>query len=329
VRNASVRFDPHTYAPTYQLDVGSPGQSLAFPLARAMHLDLRVIERAEALLSEQERDYERALAELALERTRTTKERDVLANERAHLRTLEDGARKRGEALERERRELAQRAEAQLAAALRGFSAELERRAADRGERSRGPRVTRGQSELLGRTIDEMRSGLGISRTAPAVPDRSQPTPAPIAVGDRVRVLSLDTEGVVVEDFGSDLMLQLGALRMTVPKNDVSRSGPAVSRRAERSERESGSAKLAAATGARTELDVRGKRFVEAQPVVEQWIDESMLAGASPLRLIHGKGTGLLGRGLQEYLRAQPHVRDVRFGTAEEGGSGVTVFELS
>jgi DNA mismatch repair protein MutS2 len=327
VRNASVRFDPHTYAPTYQLDVGSPGQSLAFPLARAMHLDLRVIERAEALLSAQERDYERALEELALERTRTTKEREVLAGERVQLRTLEDAARKRGEALERERRELAQRAEAQLAQALRGFSAELERRAADRGDRSRAPRITRGQSELLGRTIDEMRSGLGISRTAPAVPN--QPAPAAIAVGDRVRVLSLDTEGVVVEDFGNDVMVQLGALRMTVPKSDLSRRGGAAPQRVERVERESGSAKLAAATGARTELDVRGKRFVEAEPVVEQWIDASMLAGASPLRLIHGKGTGLLGRGLQQYLRAHPHVKDVRFGTAEEGGSGVTVFELS
>jgi DNA mismatch repair protein MutS2 len=328
VRNASVRFDPHTYAPTYQLDIGSPGQSLAFPLARAMHLDLRVIDRAEALLSAQERDYERALEELALERTRTTKEREVLAGERVQLRTLEDAARKRGEALERERRELAQRAEAQLAQALRGFSAELERRARDSGDRSRAPRITRGQSELLGRTIDEMRSGLGISRTAPpAAPN--QPAPAAIAVGDRVRVLSLDTEGVVVEDFGTDVMLQMGALRMTVPKSDLRRSGSATPRRVERNEREGGSAKLAAATGARTELDVRGKRFVEAEPVVEQWIDASMLAGASPLRLIHGKGTGLLGRGLQQYLRAHPHVKDVRFGTAEEGGSGVTVFELS
>lgn len=320
VRNASVRFDPQTYAPTYQLDLGSPGQSLAFPLARAMHLDLRVIERAEALLSEQERDYERALAELALERTRTTKEREGLNSERLRLRTLEDGARKRADALERERRDLALRAEAQLAAALRGFSAELERRAAERGDRSRGARVTRGQSELLGRTIDEMRSGLGISRSAPTTPERSpqEQAPAPIAVGDRVRVLSLDTEGVVVENFGNDVMVQLGALRMTVPKSDLKRSGPAAPQRAAH---DGGSAKLAAATGARTELDVRGKRFVEAEPVVEQWIDASLLAGASPLRLIHGKGTGLLGRGLQQYLRAHPNVRDVRFGNAEEGAA--------
>jgi len=327
VRNASVRFDPQTYAPTYQLDPGSPGQSLAFPLARAMHLDLRVIERAEALLSEQERDYERALAELALERTRTTKEREDLGRERGHLRTLEDGLRKRGDALERERRLLAQRAEAQLAAALRGFSAELERRAAERGDRTRAGRVTRGQSELLGRTIDEIRAGLGIDRSAPVVAEKKA-APA-IAVGDRVRVLSLDTEGVVVEDFGNDVMLQLGALRMTVPKTDLSRREAAVPPRPEPREHNAGSSKLAAATTARTELDVRGKRFVEAEPVVEQWIDASMLAGNSPLRLIHGKGTGLLGRGLQQYLRAHPHVRDVRFGTAEEGGSGVTVFELS
>ena len=329
VRNASVRFDPTTYAPTYQLDLGSPGQSLAFPLARAMHLDPAVIGRAEALLSAQERDYERALAELALERTRTTSEREGVLNERAHVRALEDGLRKRIDALERERRDLAQRAEAQLAAALRTFSAELEKRAAARGDRPRGPRVTRGQSELLGRTIDDIRANLGIDRSAAAVAAPGPQAPAPIAVGDRVRVISMDTEGIVVEDFGNDAMIQLGSFKMSVPKKDLQRRASAAKPRAQSAERDSGSARLAAATSVRSELDVRGKRFVEAEPVVEQWIDESMLAGATPLRLIHGKGTGLLGRGLQQYLRAHPHVKDVRFGNAEEGGSGVTVFELS
>jgi len=80
---------------------------------------------------------------------------------------------------------------------LRGFAAELERRAVARGDRTRGPRVTRGQSDLLNRTIDEIRSNLGIDRAAAAEPER--PAPAPIAVGDRVRVLSLDTEGMVVK----------------------------------------------------------------------------------------------------------------------------------
>ncbi len=73
---------------------------------------------------------------------------------------------------------------------------------------------------------------------------------------------------------------------------------------------------------------MRGQRYVEAEPKVDQWIDQAVLNGYSPLRLVHGKGTGLLGRGLQEYLRAHPSVTGVRYGNAEEGGSGVTVFEL-
>lgn len=323
VRNASVRFDPETYAPTFQLDVGSPGQSLAFALARTMRLDPDVIARAEALLSEQERDYERALAELAGERTRATAEREALERERVQLRILEDQARKRAEALERERRDIAAGGEIRLQAALRQFTAELERRAAAGAERR--PRVTRGQSELLARTIEDLRAGLGIDPARAREPRGA----APLAVGDRAVVLALESEGVVVDDLGDEAVVQLGSLRMTVPKSGLRRKGgPPRAERAERTGEASGSARLSAATSARTELDVRGKRYVEAEPLVDRWIDASLLAGASPLRLIHGKGTGLLGRGLQQYLRSHPSVHGVRYGGPEEGGSGVTVFEL-
>jgi DNA mismatch repair protein MutS2 len=86
---------------------------------------------------------------------------------------------------------------------------------------------------------------------------------------------------------------------------------------------------LDAAGTARPELDVRGKRFVEAEPVVEKWLDEAQMLGTGSLRLIHGKGTGLLGRGLQEYLRGHAAVKTVRYGNADEGGSGVSIVELA
>jgi DNA mismatch repair protein MutS2 len=75
-------------------------------------------------------------------------------------------------------------------------------------------------------------------------------------------------------------------------------------------------------------LDVRGKRYAEAEPLVERWIDDGLLAGNSSLRLIHGKGTGMLGRGLQEYLRAHAGVKSLRYGNEEEGSTGVTMIEL-
>ncbi len=352
VANASVRFDPDTYEPTYQLDIGSPGQSLAFALARRMRLDPHVVARAEALLSTQERDYERALAEVAEERIRATREREQLERERQHLRSLEDNARRRAETLERERRELAKRADAQLAEALRGFSAELERRAAESGERAaRAPRVTSGQAELLARTLDQMHRDLGLD-----VLPRSNAegdTPAPIAAGDRVHVTSWAQDGTVLEDLGDNVLVQIGAMRMTAAKSDVVRRGVAL-RQAQGDGRrgrgnqsggalrqaqgdnalgqaqgdDGGAAAFEAATTAQTEIDVRGKRFVEAEPIVDRWIDDAVMLGHSPLRLIHGKGTGLLGKGLQQYLKAHPFVQNVRYGHADEGGGGVTVFEL-
>ena len=343
VANASVRFDPDTYEPTYQLDVGSPGQSLAFALARRMRLNPHVVARAEALLSTQERDYERALAEVAEERIRATREREQLDRERQHLRSLEDNARRRGESLERERRELAKRADAQLADALRGFSAELERRAAESGDRApRAARVTSGQADLLARTLDQMHRDLGLDARPRANPDDE--APQPIAVGDRVHVSSWDQDGTVLEDLGDNVLVQIGAMRMTAAKSDVVRRSGAL-RQAQGDARggrgnkgggalrqaqgdSDGAAALEAASTAQTEIDVRGKRFVEAEPIVERWIDDAVMLGHSPLRLIHGKGTGLLGKGLQQYLKAHPFVQNVRYGHADEGGGGVTVFEL-
>ena len=325
VVNASVRFDPDTYEPTYQLDVGAPGQSLAFALARRMHIDPGVVARAETLLGSQERDYDRALAEATEERIRAGREREQLERERAHLRTLEDNARRRGEALERERRDLAKSADARFAEALRHFTAELERRAAERGDRgARPPKVTQGQADLLARTLDDMHRELGLE-TRPQRP-REDETPTPITAGDRVHVTSWEQDGTVLEDLGESALVQIGAMRMTVPKSDLRRrGGPTLAREKPSA---AGTPTLEAASTAQTEIDVRGKRFVEAEPVVDRWIDGAMMLGHSPLRLIHGKGTGLLGRGLQEYLKAHPFVQNVRYGNADEGGGGVTVFEL-
>jgi DNA mismatch repair protein MutS2 len=325
VANASVRFDPETYEPTYQLDVGAPGQSLAFALARRMRLDREVVVRAEALLSSQERDYERALADVAEQRIRATREREQLERERLHLRSLEDNARRRAETLERERRELAKRADAELADTLRKFTAELERRAAERTERgARAPRVTPGQADLLARTLDQMHRELGLEER-PQRP-RDGETPQPVAAGDRVHVASWDQDGTLLEDLGDSALVQIGAMRLTVPKSELRRrGGPALKRDKPAA---STSPTLEAASTAQTQIDVRGKRFVDAEPLVDRWIDDAIMLGHSPLRLIHGKGTGLLGKGLQEYLKAHPFVQNVRYGHADEGGGGVTVFEL-
>ncbi|HEX5273853.1 MAG TPA: Smr/MutS family protein [Candidatus Rubrimentiphilum sp.] len=316
VTNASVRFDPQTFAPTFHLDIGTPGQSLAFALARSIGIDRELIENAEALLTSRDRDYERALGQLADLNANLQREREALQRDRDHVGTLQENLRSRAETLERERRSFAQNADTRLRETLRDFAAKLASHAAQRT----AAKVTRGQAELLQRTLDELHRDLGMS--SDESPGGSAPSRA-FAQGDPVRVLSLSQDGSVVADDGENVLIAVGPMKMMVSRNDLrpiaaaKRPGPS-----------QGEARLEAAGRTTAELDVRGKRFVEAEPLVDRWIDEAVLAGNSPLRLIHGKGTGLLGRGLQEYLRAHPQVANVRYGGEDEGGGGVTIFEL-
>jgi len=319
VINASVRFDPLTFKPTFALDTGAPGQSLAFPLARSLGIDSEIVERAQRLLDSRERDYESALAELSMRTAELQQERDRLAEERAatlrELSALEsDRAR-----LDAERRAFGERAEERMQQALREFVRELERRAAER-EAAR-PKVSASQAALLARTIDAVHRDLGI-----VTPEPSKPADAgTFARDDAVRILSLRQDASVVEDYGDSLLVAVGPMKTVVKKNDVERRTPAPAK----PQRGGSPARLDAASRSRGELDVRGKRFVEAEPLVERWIDEAVLAGSTPLRLIHGKGTGMLGRGLQEYLRSNPAVKSVRYGNEDEGSSGVTIVELA
>jgi DNA mismatch repair protein MutS2 len=198
--------------------------------------------------------------------------------------------------------------------------------------------VTQGQADLLARTLDQMHRELGLE----ARPERLREgeTARAVGVGDRVHVTSWGQDGTVIEDLGENALVQIGSMRMTVPKGELRfRSSSAVGRdertgaprqaRGDTGARgNGGEATLEAASTAQTQIDVRGKRFVDAAPLVDSWIDDAFMLGHSPLRLIHGKGTGLLGRGLQEHLKAHPLVQGVRYGHADEGGGGVTVFEL-
>lgn len=335
VANASVRFDPKTFAPTYQLDVGAPGQSLAFPLAQALGISEDIVERAQALLDSRERDYESALAELSLRAAEMQSERDALAAENAAAARERATLHGQREQLDAQRQAFIERAEERMAQGLRDFSAELQRRAdANRATRAR---VTQAQSELLSRTIVEMRRDLGITDAQRA----AQADDGTFRAGDPVRILSLRQDGSVVEDYGDTLLVAIGPMKTVVPKTDVERrsrnaaekSDARMQRRARANAGQGGDpegdAKLEAAARTMAELDVRGKRYVEAEPLVDRWVDEALLAGSGQLRLIHGKGTGMLGRGLQEFLRAHPGVKSIRYGREDEGSGGVTIIDLA
>jgi len=207
VANASVRFDPKTFAPTFELDVGTPGQSLAFPLATRLGIDPQIVERAAALLERRELDYEAALAELALRSSELRESREGVERERAAAsRQLESLHRERNE-LDEERRRFSMRAEERLAQTLRDFVREQQQR-----------RPSRSQAASLAQTLETMRLELGIRRD-----DETAESADAYSAGDRVRVLSLNQEGVVTEDWDERLLVSIGSMKVMVEKSDVRR----------------------------------------------------------------------------------------------------------
>jgi len=324
VANASVRFDPSTFAPTFELDVGMPGQSLAFPLATRLGIDPAIVDRAAALLESRERDYESALAELSVRSGELRDERARLHEERRDTsRELERVRRERSD-LDEERRRFGARAEERLQQGLRDFVRDLQRRADEAAAdavRRRKVRVSHAQTARLAETLEAIRRDLGIRPGA----GTEEPESRTYAPGDHVRVLSLNQSATVAEDWGERLLVSIGSMKLAVEKTDVRSERASVTRSRRGASAET---RLSAAERAAVALDVRGKRYAEAEPLVERWIDDAMLAGSSELRLIHGKGTGMLGRGLQEYLRTHPAVKSLRYGNEEEGSNGVTMIEL-
>lgn len=322
IANASVRFDPQNFTPSFELDLGAPGQSLAFPLATRMGIDDAIVTRAASLLEVRERDYETALAELATRNAELRDERIALQRERRSAETETAALRERERELAEERRRLAAGAEERLQQGLRDFVRELQRRSeANEATRSRRARVTPGQSALLRETIAAVRNDLGITRQ-----EERQGAPQSFTPGDRVRIVSLDQPATVAEDWDDRLLVSVGSMKMMVDRSDVRPENAAPKR--QRGEGARADARVNAAVRTSESLDVRGKRYSEAEPLVERWIDDALLGGNSSLRLIHGKGTGMLGRGLQEYLGSHPAVASLRYGNEEEGSHGVTIIEL-
>jgi DNA mismatch repair protein MutS2 len=250
-------------------------------------------------------------------------ERDTLITERQAAQRERGALAHEKDTFEAERRAFAERADEAMAKSLRDFTTELARRA--EANESKRPKVTASQSALLSRNAEALRRSLGVEKeTADEGPSGA------FATHDPVRVLSMRANGEVVEDYGDTVLVTIGPMKMVVQKSDLQRNAKAAraTRKQERASDSGRGAKMEAATRSMAELDVRGQRFVDAEPIVDRWIDEAVLAGNSPLRLIHGKGTGMLGRGLQEHLRTHTAVKSFRYGHEDEGSGGVTIIEL-
>jgi DNA mismatch repair protein MutS2 len=142
--------------------------------------------------------------------------------------------------------------------------------------------------------------------------------------GDEVKVLTFNQNGGLLEKVSADeWQVQIGILKMKVKEKDMEYIGAP-----KQVETKPMTIVRGRESNVKLELDLRGERYEDALLRVEKYIDDALLSGYHQVSIIHGKGTGALRQGVQEYLRNHRSVKKIRFGEAGEGGSGVTVVEF-
>ncbi|GAA3402619.1 endonuclease MutS2 [Paenibacillus hodogayensis] len=326
VINASMEFNVQTLSPTYRLLVGVPGRSNAFAIAERLGLPRPILEMARGHVDEDDKRVETMIA--SLETNRAAAEAERLNAER--LRVEAEGLRAQ---LEDEREKFREQRDKLL------LKAEQDARSAVANARHEADEVIR---ELRRMALEErgavkehklIEAKRRLDTAAPELRDKrdaartAKKGAASIEVGDEVRVVSLGQKGHVVDLSGaSEATVQLGIMKMKVNKSDLEliKSAPEV----KQVQQPTASVKRSRDDNVRTELDLRGSNLEEAIIETDRFLDESFLNGFGQVYVIHGKGTGVLRAGLQDYFRRHKHIKSYRLGNYGEGGAGVTVVEL-
>lgn len=330
VMNASCEFDVETLQPTYRLLIGIPGKSNAFAISRKLGLPEHIIEKARDMLNENDQNFEDVLNQLEQQRQEMERAREEAEQLRLETAKLKEKSEVYYQEIREEREKALQKArkEAQmmLDEARRTVNA-----AYDEIKKMRKAMRTAGadvqgfneQQAQLRRSLNEAEDKV---REKKEVQARPAPSRAPKA-GDTVELLKLGTKATVlaVNKDGS-LQLQAGIMKVTAKPEEVylleHEQQKQVKKIIERTTREFHN------VAGTPELDIRGMASDEAIPVLDRFLDNAVMAHLASARIIHGKGTGVLRKAVQEHLKRSRYVRKYRLGTYGEGEDGVTIVEF-
>ena len=329
VINASCEFDVETLQPTYKLLIGIPGKSNAFAISRKLGLPEYILKQADDLVGKSDKDFEDVLSQLEQQRQQMESARheaERLKQETAKIRQQSEDARialqkEKDKALEDARKEARQIIDdARTAANLASEELKaLRKQLLDSADTSN---LNQRQADVR-RSLNEMEDKLRSSQ-----PQKARPEPTRgVLVGDTVELLKLGTKASVIAiNKDGTYQLQAGILKMTAKPDEVyllEQDNPYKAKT-----RPAHSGREMKTNAAPMEVDLRGMDAVEAICTLGLYMDNAMRSGMKFVRIIHGKGTGVLRNAVHQELKKNKYVKSYRLGVYGEGEDGVTIAEF-
>ncbi len=318
IRNGAMLFDIRKLEPLFQLEIGRPGSSFALEIARKTGLPSETIESAEVIIGKELTGLDRLMKSV-------TEEKQSLVRKEAELREKENlltqelaKYKKLSSELEGRKKEIINSAKSEASFILKETNREIEKTIRHIQENKAEKKETR-----------KARQGLK------ALTEKVLPAEAPgivlnelFKVGDKVRIIGQEVTGTVISASGSKAVVQFGDLRSTLRMEELVRSDQADPSLSSSKARSYGLDLYKKQSQFMSTLDIRGKRVDEVLPLLDRFLDDAILLGQGELKILHGKGEGVLRKVVRERLKSVRQVAAIGDEHIERGGDGITVVVL-
>ena len=314
--NASMEFDLKTLSPTYHLQIGIPGHSNAFAIARRLGMREDVVKNAQSLMKDTDSDINKMIERL----NEQTKAASFARN---HLQTSLDRSEKLEQKLQEALDWYNQRVQKQLdfaqeraneVVAKRRKKADQIIKKLENSHRSIKENEIIDAKGQLNKLERQEANNLAHNKVLQREKRRHH-----VSVGDKVKVLSYGQTGTITKKLSEhEYEVQIGIIKSKVTDRDVEKISNSQQKAKQSVRATSGTLRR---NNAHSELDLRGQRYDEAITNLDRYIDSVLLAGLDYVTIIHGIGTGAIRKGVWQYLRSSNHVKSFNYAPANEGGS--------
>ena len=330
VINASCEFDVETLQPTYKLLIGIPGKSNAFAISRKLGLSEDIIKEASDLVGKNDRDFEDVLSQL--EQQRQQMEHARLEAERLRYETAQMNRQSEefNQKLQAQREKLLEQARTEAKAIIEDArrtanfaSEEIKAIKKQLSESADTAGINQRQTELR-KALNETEDRISANQKKVKRPEPTRQ----IMIGDTVELLKLGTKASVIAiNKDGSYQLQAGVLKLSAKPDEVyllEQENPYQ----QKGGRPAHSGRQMNLNATASEVDLRGMDSIEAICVLERYLDEAMRGRLPNVRIIHGKGTGVLRAAVHQSLKKNKFVKSYRLGVYGEGEDGVTIAEF-
>lgn len=329
VENAAVEFDVNTLSPTYKLLIGVPGKSNAFEISRKLGLRDYIIDRAKEFINTDNIELEDVLQNVEKNRIKAEEERAEAEQLKKEIEYVKAEYDRKLEKLNVSREKMMEKARSEAFSITRQAKEEADNilKELRNMEMEMASKEKNKKIEALRKELADSMGNLQPSVKSMIVPKVSNKEIKDLKSGDEVKVITLNQEGTVVsvDKKKKEAVVQMGIMKMTLPFKALQIAQKEKKSIVTKSTRKIISSKSGSV---KSEVDLRGLNLEEAIVEVDKYLDDACVAGLETVTIIHGVGTGVLKKGLQDVLKKNKHVKSQRPGQYGEGGMGVTIVEI-